>query len=230
MTLDEAQHWLKHMSQPLVRLRRRDGTPGWHGARMYQIKGLNAFVKPFTHKKEELVSLDDINIWTAKLPQGVPIYAEKPTKPLSAPLFEIIKKGDPVYQQQLPIQPPKKKRTRQNISTEKLKEIRSLLDMGKTMKEASIISGISYGWINSKFNVYVKELRDQELSKRPSKTQSAYTAGVSTATVTLAPGLTIEKPAKKPAEGLESVIRMILALKIPDTSKLLTIEGLLSNG
>jgi hypothetical protein len=153
MTADEARHWFKYMKQPLIRMRRTEGSPGWMGGRMYSLSGeQHVMAKPFTHRRLERLALEGIHIWLSKLPAGVPFYVplvvrtplakQFTEKPLTTNIGDLLPKE--FLMQQTQPTTPKTKRVHIRYTEEKWNEARKLRAMGKGWSDIAHITGMRY--------------------------------------------------------------------------------------
>lgn len=228
MTRDEALYYLKHIKTPLVKSHGKESNQHFNVCTMLRVEGDCAIIIPPGHKQWEKCPLDRVWIWKSKLPPSVPIYTPHPAivrTPLSKPLVEpiIAQKLEQALKETIVPEPVKTKIKRAHIqhTDEKWNEARRLRAMSKNWKDIAYITGIKYATLYNKLS-----------KETPMVNVQAPTIPLALAVIE--PRQPEPKAPSKPAisdavAGLYATLRQILRLPIPDTSKLLAIEGLLSH-
>lgn len=284
MKIEEAEHWLREIGKPCVRVnRRQEAGYGHFGvARMLSLSGQSAMVQPFGHGHDELVELEKIHIWTSKIPPGTKMYQPTivdrfaPMKPLTQKLGDLIIKKDELKMQNNTNS--KWKPGDRKYTDAQYNEARKLRQLNKTWPEISVITGVPkpalYAMLSKEFAVpgYSKipaerwaaakdlfnkgtklqvisnetgiryqtlwtksrEWQREAVPANPVKVAEVYRAPAAVlapikAETQVVKMENIKVEVQKAKHTIYTAIRGILQLPIPDTSKLLAIEGLVSH-
>lgn len=251
MTRDEAEHLLKNWKRPLIRI--KPNAPGGNSSKQHAmaaillgLRGADAIVKPTGHKKEEYVDLNYVMKWHSKMPHNFPTYIPPPTpirdQPLSISLGEVFMQAKTEHNEQKPIPQSialskTKDRTFQKKYTEaQWDECRKLKAIGKTYAEIGVITGMHPTSVHAKIGKEfpklsrVAQANVAKMFEKKSNDQPVVQLELPVSTV----GVPVKErmtppPILQTKKTLFKAIRSILDLPIPDTSKLLAIEGLISH-
>lgn len=232
---------------------------GWMRARLFSVNGPLAVIQPMGHRREETVDVRYLKPWHAKNAQNGAIIVPKDPerfKPLSTTLGEALNakiqpemKTENLETKNLEIEKIEKEKIEGKeepmnkhgvrYSEERKEEVRKLRAMGKSYDAIVTITGISMNTVKGICDPIHKErakaatIRYKEKLKiRKGKAPSS-SVGFFEIPKTPEPTITHTdsnvKVVKETRNELAGAISKILSLNIPDTSKLLAIEGLVSH-
>lgn len=193
--------------------------------RLLNVLKTRAIVQPMGHKKYEEIEFQYLTPWRSKMPEEIRHAFN------SFPKIELEKKEEQrkvFYQNSTPL--------KQEISDEKRQELKQeaikLFHMGKKYHEIAVIVGLPLGTVNTTLTKYRKRNKIQSFTKgllpvKKIEVKEEAKKVVPEKVEVLQLGQIVQVKGTKAT--FIHAIRSILDLSIPDTSKLLAIEGLVSH-
>lgn len=224
LTADQASWLLDNIQNPLVKVepRARGGHCTYGRAKLVSVnaKRGTATILPFGHKQLEEMELIYLRKWNSKYDGAEIPEPKKPDGPLRVPLIDVSKFAPPKMKEenmQLVETKPEKnweEHFKKRWNDSDVEEVYKLRQMGKSVTEIAKIIG------TSRSNAYVMMAKAKKMFESKVKISEGLPLPITPK---------IEKRISSDSEKLVDALRTILTLKLPDGSKLMAIEALLSD-